>query len=137
MARTSTHFQYQIEFPSTMKGHHISARFYRASTADYMECLPDTSDAAQAKDIDAIGILSKNEQIVGHIPKNLTSLLSHFLRHGTITCNPTGERFYRHGLEVPCRYILKGKHYNHIKILKNELNKIKIENVTEISKLKI
>ena len=125
MARTTTTFEYELTFNSTIKGHHKSKNFYKSSATDRLQCLPDASPAAQEIDPDAIGVM-KDEKVIGHVPIQLTSLLTHFLKggHGTIVANPTGKRFFGHGLEIPCKYILTGEKYRHLQIVKAELQNI-------------
>ena len=57
----------------------------------------------------AVTVMKDNE-IVGHVPRELSRLLYHFLKHsGEVSCVITGRRQYGVGLEGPCVYKVKGK----------------------------
>lgn len=52
----------------------------------------------------------KGEEIVGHVPREVSQAFYAFLSHGgTITCKVTGHRQHGKGLEVPCRFTLHGR----------------------------
>ena len=56
----------------------------------------------------------KSEIVVGHVPKQISSICSSFLRRGgTVFCKVTGSRRYsadlpQGGLEIPCKFIFTG-----------------------------
>ena len=64
--------------------------------------------------MNAISIIAANNKIVGHAPRELASVLTHFLNHsGVITVTVTNPK-YRHceiagGLEIIANYKLSGK----------------------------
>ena len=54
---------------------------------------------------------------VGHIPRELSRVLSHFIEHGgEITCQVTGQRqrspLIQGGLEIPCSVCLRGEGFH-------------------------
>ena len=54
--------------------------------------------------------VTKDGLIVGHAPRELSKLFTHFLNHeGEITARITGHRRLGNGLEVPCCYVFTGE----------------------------
>ena len=56
--------------------------------------------------------VTKDDMVVGHVPREFSKLCRHFLRHsGTIACEVTGRRKRSStegkGLVVPCLYTFK------------------------------
>ena len=61
------------------------------------------------QDYFAVAVI-KNDNIVGHTPRQFSRVLYFFLSHdGTIDAEITGHRKFGCSLEVPCLYTLTGK----------------------------
>ena len=75
----------------------------------------------------------KNDEIVGHLPKKISTLCSLFIRQGgLIKCEVTGSRRYSQdlvqgGVEIPCDVIFEGKERD-IEKLKSLLPSNLVEN---------
>ena len=58
--------------------------------------------------------VSRNNTIVGHVPRKFSSFCSIFLRKGgSVMCEVTGRRQYsldlpQGGMEIPCVYVFNG-----------------------------
>jgi hypothetical protein len=121
---------HQLKFGSLIRGHHISLSKYTPSENDILECRQDTSTEAQCHDKYAIGVLS-NDTLVGHVPKEISSLLYHFIvsgSGGTLVAKPTGKRKRENGLVIPCIYTASGNKSENLKVLRKELENIKSNN---------
>ena len=95
---------------SAIRGHHIYKGIWTPVLGQVLETKPEEDNA---KDAHAVGVLLYG-QIVGHMPKEISSTAWHFLQHaGTITCCVTAQRRKSpvpgKGLEVPCTYTFKGR----------------------------
>ena len=71
--------------------------------------LPCEREAENLHDPQAVAIkkvimIDGNLQVVGHVPRKISSICSIFIRGGKITCRVTGHRRYlpQGGLELPC-----------------------------------
>ena len=62
----------------------------------------------KAHDRRAVAVLTSEDTLVGHAPREISKIFWHFLSYGTITCEVTGPRKRGNGLEVPCEYKLLG-----------------------------
>ena len=54
-----------------------------------------------AHDRRAVAVLTSEDTLVGHAPREISKIFWHFLSYGTITCEVTGPRKHGNGLEVP------------------------------------
>ena len=70
-------------------------------------------------------VVIRGDEIVGHVPRELSRILYYFLKHsGEFSCVILGRRKHGVGLEVPCVYKICGKS-RYIKRLKQQLGSLK------------
>lgn len=87
-----------------VRGYHVYKEIWTAVLGETLPCVRETSNE---KDRYAVAVI-KDSNIVGHLPKKISSVSSLFLRRGgTITCTVTGRRrcsvdLVQGGLEIPC-----------------------------------
>ena len=107
MARATDITPYSIEFESFVTGHHV----YKAVWPPFIgESLNTQMEVNNVHDKYAVKIL-KNQAIVGHVPREISRYCSFVLNSGgTMDATVTGARENRrgNGMEVPCKYKLKG-----------------------------
>ena len=97
-------FSFQLE--SAIGGHHI---YNTVWTPCLGETLSLRIEDENQHDSFAVAIV-KNDDVVGHAPRNLSRVFYFFLSHdGAISAEITGHRKFGCGLEVPCLYTLTGK----------------------------
>ena len=106
MART-TKFQLKLNFECDIRGLHAFKRFWDPVLEENLKCQPDSSPKATDKDPNAIGVWKENI-VVGHIPKQISELVRHFLEleGAKLDSSPIGKRKFDflNGLVVPARY---------------------------------
>ena len=105
----------EFTFSSAIRGFHI----YRHSwTPNIGEHLQAEREHDNSEDRFAVAVVKTGEGgsqiVVGHIPRELSCLLPHFLAHGgDISCEVKGRRrrsqLSQGGLEIPCYVTLRGK----------------------------
>lgn len=108
------------EISSTVRGHHVYKVLW---TPIIGEELGVSAEERNDHDRHAVAV-TKNEDIVGHVPCELDKTLDFYLkRPGTqATCVITGHRKYDVGLVVPCIYKVEGP----IKLVKKLSKLLKI-----------
>lgn len=92
------------ELVSCVRGYHVYQAIWTPTIGDELTC---RREVANAVDRYAVGVYF-DDNLVGHLPKKISTICSLFLRHGgQISCRVTGRR--RHstdlpqgGLEIPC-----------------------------------
>ena len=86
---------------SVIRGHHVYKSVWSPVLGEVL-CLA----LEEGNEHDRFAVcVKRGEQIVGHVPRELSSKAWHFLRHGgQSTCEVTGRRKRGNGLEVPCTY---------------------------------
>ena len=95
---------------SCVRAYHVYKDIWEASIDEELICVRETSNA---KDPFAVAVV-KNEVIVGHIPKKISSVCSLFLkRKGVLKVRTTGGRQYskdlpQGGAEIPRVLIFEG-----------------------------
>ena len=88
---------------------HIYKEIWTPSIDEILPCSRETSNGH-----DPFTVKVTNPEIVGHLPRKISSICSLFLRKGgTISCKISGSRRYSNdlvqgGLEVPCVLLFKG-----------------------------
>ena len=97
------------EIPSYVRGYHVYKVNWTPFTGEVLQLKRDSDHRA---DKSAIAVM-KNDTIVGHVPYNLASIYSQFLKQdfNKASVEITGERVNRgagYGLGVPCKYRLYG-----------------------------
>ena len=96
-----------------------------------LKCKHDTREEAKLYDEFAVSIYhlsdssSQDEELVGHLPIELSFLLCKFLtREGcALEFSPTGARFLEDGLVVPGRYTAFSNNQKMVSILHQELER--------------
>ena len=91
MSRQTTFYKYdmyyKIEFNSVIKGHRVYKRCWKPVMRETVLARKDTREEALEYDKYAIGIFKEQEEeLVGHIPIELSQLIYHFL-------NESNEKF--------------------------------------------
>ena len=115
MARTTVCTPYYFEFQSYITGHHICKNIW---TPILEEKLATVKEKNNPHDKFAVAVV-KDDQIVGHMPKDISKLCaSVLLSGGKINCTVTGKRENKrkNGLEVPCGYQVRGPKHRTEKI---------------------
>ena len=105
----------EFTFPSTIRGFHVYRRSWIPHIGQQLQAEKERNNPA---DRFAVAVIKVGEDgsrsVVGHIPRELSRLLSHFLAHGgDISCEVTGRRqrspLAQGGLDIPCYVTLRGK----------------------------
>ena len=105
----------EFTFPSAIRGFHVYRRLWRPHTG---ERLQTKKDDGNREDRFAVAVVKSNSDdtitTVGHLHRELSHLLWHFLTHGgEIECEVTGRRrrspLVQGGLEIPCSVTLRRK----------------------------
>ena len=91
---------------SVIRGHHIYKAVWNPVLGE-VHCLA----LEEGNEHDRFAVcVKRGDEIVGHVLRELSSKVWHFLRHGgRSSCEVTGRRKRGNGLEVPCRYRFVGK----------------------------
>ena len=94
-----------VEIDTVMRGYHVYKEVWTSTLGEKLTCRRESDNF---HDRFAVAVI-KGSDIVGHVPKKISSVCSLFLRRsGTITCKVTGNRQHsadldQGGLEVPCK----------------------------------
>ena len=108
-----------LSIDSVIWGHHIYKDIWTPFIGEQLDLQHDLNNAC---DRYAVTIIKKDE-IVGRVPRELARQFSRFLLEGgSIVCAITGKRRKGKGLEVPCRYDLRGSPTSVKKIAKSSRN---------------
>ena len=109
MARTNVCTPYVFEFESYITGHHVYKDIW---TPILGEKLATAMEPQNPHDKYAIKV-TKSDEVVGHIPRDISKYCTAALCCGIISCEVTGKRQNKrgNGLEVPCKYRLKGPYF--------------------------
>ena len=116
---------YKIEFDAPIRGHHISKETWRAKIGQRL--IYHADGEAVHYDKNALGVyiqFSANEQLVGHVPIELSTLLSYFLNASIdhqLTSVVTGKRMREIGLVVPAKFVAYTNNINYANILRDNL----------------
>lgn len=91
---------------SVIRGHHV---FKNIWTPWLGEVLLVWKEAGNAHNRRAVALLKADRTVVGHVPREFSRVVWHFLNHGgKVSCEVTGRRKHGKGLEVPCVYKFLG-----------------------------
>ena len=106
----------EFTLESVVRGHHI----YKAVWVPFEgETLAINKSLENRYDRYAVDVVN-NGETVGHVPKELSKKVWHYLNHGgQAVCEITGHRRKGKGLEVPCLYKFSGP-----KTLVNKMKKL-------------
>ena len=94
---------------SYIRGYHAYIGLWTPAIGEVLLVKPEPTNE---KDSNAVAVL-KEDSIVGHVPRNLSPRLFHFLRRDVnnafaeVTCQKVN-RGAGYGLEIPCTYRLYG-----------------------------
>ena len=107
MARATDTKPYIIELESFVTGHHLCKAVWSPFIG---ESLNTQMELDNVHDKNALKVL-KNQAVVGHVPREISRYCSFVLNSGgTMDATVTGarENSRGNGMEVPCKYKLKG-----------------------------
>ena len=96
---------------SCIRGYHVYKEVWNATFGEILIC---QTEFGNFHDPYAVAVLTSNDTIVGHVPRNISAVCHFFLRkNGNIICQVTGRRRYsldlaQGGLEVPCSLTFSG-----------------------------
>lgn len=93
-----------ISVDTVIRGYHVYKDIWTAAVREILVCRRETDNL---HDRFALAVC-RGGDIVGHVPKKISSICSVFLRSGTINCEVTGSRQYssdleQGGLEISCK----------------------------------
>lgn len=100
-----------IEITSCVQGFHVDKDIWTPIIDKQLTCQHETGNAADPYTVAVI----KNEIVVGHIPRKISTMCYLFLRkNGIIICTVLGTRRYssdlaQGGMEIPCKYTFTGE----------------------------
>ena len=107
MARATDIKPYSVEFESFVTGHHVYEAVWSSFIGESLNTQMELDDVHVKY---AVKVL-KNQAVVGHVPREISRYCSFVLNSGgTMDATVTGARENRrgNGMEVPCKYKLKG-----------------------------
>ena len=112
----------EFSMESVIRGHHVYKYIWSSVVGEELEC---RIKAGNVHNLYAVSVIRSGTDIVGHIPRNISTPCNLFLRKGgAISCVVSGHRQYssdlpQGGLEVLCQMLFKGttKMINKIKSL--------------------
>ena len=98
---------------SVVRGHHV---FKQIWTPVVGKVLTVAIEAGNTEDRFAIAV-TKDDMVVGHVPREFSKLCRHFLRHGgTIACEVTGRR-KRSCTCISCRIRIADRRHFHTRTI--------------------
>ena len=82
---------YQIEFKTAIRGHHVYEQTWTPSLGEILQCKRDNRREALDHDEHAVGVYKfesddAETMLVGHVPIELSMLLSRFLKASEKCC---------------------------------------------------
>ena len=97
-----------VEVETVIRGHHVYKEIWTPTLGEMLSCRRETDNF---HDWFAVAVM-KGTDLVGHMPKKISTICSLFLRSGTLRCEVIGSRQYsanldQGGLEVPCKLIFE------------------------------
>ena len=110
-----------VTFDSCVRGYHVYKDLWNPCIGDTLLAKPEFGNL---HDPYAVAVVTSNDTIVGHLPRNISTLCHIFLRRsGNIVVQITDKRKYssdlpQGGLEVPCSLIFVGESEDLLKIEK-------------------
>ena len=107
-------FVYEVEFSSVIRGHHVYKATWSPTLGESLTCRKDERNEANEHDEYAIGTYLDDNQLVGHVPMELSFLVYTFLRAHLdnnvqvkvtgVQVKVTGTRTLENGLVVPASF---------------------------------
>ena len=135
MARTDTvgfKMVYKLAFETVIRGHHVYKATWTPEIGEQLVCHEDTRKEAKEYDEHAVGVFKTSKQgkenVVGHVPMELSSLLDYFLKadkSNKLLVEVTGKRKREVGLVVPAQFTAYTVNQRHAQVLDAELIKKK------------
>ena len=107
----SYEMSFKIEFRTAIRGHHIYKDTWTPHVGQKLICKTDTREEAIEYDQNAIGVFKTTDeitQLVGHLPIELSCLLTNFLNaapKNKLNAFVIGKRKREVGLVVPAKYV--------------------------------
>ena len=104
----------EFSMDSVICGHHVYRHIWSSVVGEELECRIETGNVHDLYAVSVIKSGSSGNDVVGHIPRNISTPYNLFLRKGgTVSCVVTGHHQYssdlpQGGLEVPCQLLFKG-----------------------------
>ena len=117
---------HKIEFKTAIRGHHIYEDTWVPCLGQDLMCRTNTREEAMEYDNHAIDIYKSenSKSLVGHLPMELSCLLTNFLNAGAenkLHAIVIGKRKREMGLFVPAKYVAVTKDKRFAEILVNKL----------------
>ncbi len=115
-----------FEISSCVRGFHAYKEVWDPSVGDRLRC---DRELGNSKDRYSVTVLD-GENIVGHLPKQISRLCSLFLRQdGLIECVVTSRRRYssdlpQGGLEIPCKLMFTAGSSRIVRKMKKLINSV-------------
>ena len=108
---------YRIEFQTAICGHHIYKDVWVPSIGQNFICKTDTREEAMEYDKNVIGVFKSDdpETLVGHLPIEISCLLTYFLEaspENKLNAIVIGKRKREVGLVVPAKCVALNKKQN-------------------------
>ena len=121
---------YRIEFQTAIHGHHIYKDVWVPHIGQNLICKTDTREEAMEYDKNAIGVFKSDdpETLVGHLPIEISCLLTYFLEaslENKLNVTVIGKRRREVGLVVPAKYAALTKNKKFANVLAGKLQEKK------------
>ena len=119
-----------IEFQTAIRGHHIYKDVWVPGIGQNLVCKTDTQEEAMEYDKNAIGVFKSDdpETVVGHLPIEISCLLTYFLEaspENKLNAIVIGKRKLEVGLVVPAKYAALTKNKTFANVLAGRLQEKK------------
>ena len=112
---------YNVEFESVIRGHHIYKDTWNPVIGENLECKSDKRKKAMLHDANSLGIYNLEGDLVGHVPVELSNLLTNFLKAditNNLSATVVDKRKKEKGLVVPAKFIARTQNKMAAKTLK-------------------
>ena len=120
---------YRVSFETVIGGHHVYKYTWTPQINQVLQCEEDTHAEAKEYDANAIGVYmikpDANKTLAGHVPIELSHLLSYFLQanaENQLVAQVMGKRKREVGLVVPAKFTAFTPELRNARILERELN---------------
>ena len=116
-------FVYEVEFSSVIQDHHVYKEKWTPTLGESLTCGKDEHNEANKHNGYAIGMYLDN-QLVGHVPMELSFLVYTFLRasqDNSVQVKVTGTRTLENGLVVPASFQARTKNLAMAKRFEEEM----------------
>lgn len=106
---------YSFTVNSMIRGYHIYQEIWEPINGEELGCEREVSNPKDPLAVAVIKPIAGENTIIGHVPRNISSLCSLFIRRGGgIKCFVDGSRRYsadlpQGGMEIPCKLIFSTK----------------------------